>query len=65
METLQENEERTINIEEIRTKEEIAPGTNLHIVARHIFLILCVLLTIFIFLFLIYQNGKSIYDNGI
>ena len=38
---------------------------NIYPVIRHIFLTLCVLLTIAIILFLLYQNGKSIYDKGL
>ena len=39
--------------------------TNIYPALRRTFLIVCVLLTILIALFLIYQNGKSIYESGI
>ena len=38
---------------------------NVYPTIRHVFLILCILLTIAIIVFLFYQNGSSIYDNGI
>ena len=38
---------------------------NLYPVVRHIFLIVCILASLAIIVFLLYQNGKSIYDNGI
>lgn len=38
---------------------------NIYPSARHILLIITVLFTICIILFLIHQNGKSIYDNGL
>lgn len=38
---------------------------NVYPLIRHLFLTMCILLTVAIILFLIYQNGKSIYDKGI
>ena len=38
---------------------------NLYPIIRHLFLTLCILLAVAIILFLMYQNGKSIYDKGI
>ncbi len=43
------------------THEEI----NLYPTLRTLFLVMCVLFTIAVVLFLIYQNGKSIYETGI
>ncbi len=39
--------------------------TNVYPTLRTIVLALCVILAVSIVLFLIYQNGKSIYANGI
>lgn len=38
---------------------------NVYPTIRHLILIICALLAVAIILFLFYQNGKSIYDNGI
>lgn len=38
---------------------------NLYPIVRHIFLVACILASLAIIMFLFYQNGKSIYDNGI
>lgn len=58
---LQENiTQITENIE-----EENSNTVNLYPIIRHIFLTLCILLSISIILFLIYQNGKSIYAKGL
>lgn len=38
---------------------------NIYPTLRRIFLIICVLITVGSALFLIYQNGKSIYESGI
>ncbi len=38
---------------------------NIYPLVRHIFIIAVTLATISILIFLIYQNGKSIYDNGL
>ncbi len=38
---------------------------NLYPAVRHIMLVVCVLFFIVLTLFLVHQNGKSIYDNGI
>jgi hypothetical protein len=37
---------------------------NLYPVVRHIFLVICILFAVAFIIFLIHQNGKSIYDNG-
>jgi hypothetical protein len=55
------------------TKEVAIPPTeevtnkelNVYPILRHVFLIFCILLTVLIVFFLMYQNGKSIYENGI
>jgi hypothetical protein len=38
---------------------------NIYPIARHTLLILTLILCVCIILFLIHQNGKSIYDNGL
>lgn len=38
---------------------------NVYSVARRIILVSCVLFALFLIIFLMHQNGKSIYDNGI
>jgi hypothetical protein len=38
---------------------------NIYPTVRHMILVVAVLLTICIIAFLIHQNGKSIYDNGL
>jgi ABC-type phosphate transport system permease subunit len=49
--------------ENMSVEEKAAP--NIYPALRHLFLIICILLTLAIIVFLIYQNGKSIYENGI
>ncbi len=46
---------------------QVPPPTkrNLYLTARHILLVALVLLGLSLIVFLIHQNGKSIYDNGI
>ena len=56
-------QEETTNTPE-STQEETS-SVNVYPMIRHLFLTLCILLTISIILFLIYQNGKSIYDKGL
>lgn len=41
------------------------PETNIYPVIRTAFLVICVVLVACVTLFLIYQNGKSIYETGI
>ena len=38
---------------------------NLYPIVRHIILVVCVLFFIVLIIFLVLQNGKNIYDNGI
>lgn len=38
---------------------------NLYPIVRHTILVVCILFFIVLIMFLIHQNGKSIYDNGI
>jgi hypothetical protein len=38
---------------------------NIYPTARHFLLIISVLLALCVIIFLIHQNGKSIYDNGL
>ncbi len=51
-----------INTEDVSDNEN---GLNIYPVIRHLFLTVCILLAISIIIFLMYQNGKSIYDKGI
>lgn len=37
----------------------------IHIVFRHLFLVMCILLALIILTFLVYKNGESIYVKGI
>lgn len=41
------------------------PKKNLYPFVRHVFLISVVLCIFLLLFFLIYQNGKSIYENGL
>ena len=64
MEQNQNNEiNQTISLE--NPLEEEVDRVNIYPVIRHLFLIIIILLTISIAIFLFYQNGKSIYDNGL
>jgi hypothetical protein len=65
MDTSLIQENNTVKMEEIVETEEDSTTVNLYPVIRHAFLTLCILLAVAIILFLIYQNGKSIYDKGI
>jgi hypothetical protein len=38
---------------------------NIYPTARHLLLVACVLLTLCVLVFLVHQNGKSIYENGL
>lgn len=38
---------------------------NLYPAARHILLVTCILFSVCLIIFLMHQNGKNIYDNGI
>lgn len=60
--TNQEPQENTPVSTEVVPEEKTI---NLYPLIRHMFLIVCILLTITIILFLIYQNGKSLYDKGL
>ena len=44
---------------------ELHQKKNIYPLVRHVFIIAVTLATISIAIFLIYQNGKSIYDNGL
>lgn len=65
METPLSHQENIQTSEETVITEEDSTTLNLYPILRHTFLTLCILLAIAIILFLIYQNGKSIYDKGI
>lgn len=47
------------------TEDTKKKETNLYPIFRYIFLIACAILTLALVLFLIYLNGKSLYDHGI
>lgn len=51
----------TINTETIEPHHK----KNLYPTIRHIFLLACTLAFLAVLVLLLYQNGKSIYDNGI
>ncbi len=65
METPLPNEQIVQNTVETDDTSEDSAKLNIYPVIRHLFLIVCILLAISIILFLIYQNGKSIYVKGI
>ena len=69
METPPQTNEQLENNLEIISPIEVKEGEKDVLVIspriHHIFLIVCVVIAISIVLFLIYQNGKSIYDRGI
>jgi hypothetical protein len=46
-------------------KPVIQHTKNLYPIVRHSILIICVVLCALVIIFLMIQNGKSIYDNGI
>lgn len=48
------------------TSADTAPGSkNIYPFVRKLFFISCIILFFILIIFLIYYNGKSIYDNGI
>lgn len=49
----------------VTENNELHQKKNIYPLVRHIFIIAVTLATISIVIFLIYQNGKSIYDNGL
>lgn len=53
------------NTNSINEKQDENTAINIYPLIRHLFLAMCILFTVAIILFLIYQNGKSIYDKGI
>ncbi|MCF7843556.1 hypothetical protein K9M47_01515 [Candidatus Gracilibacteria bacterium] len=73
MENTLDTQQQSTNTQEIAvvqmntvdTSDEDSGSINIYPTIRHLFLILCILLTAAIIIFLIYQNGKSIYDQGI
>jgi hypothetical protein len=46
-------------------KSKLYVEKNLYPSIRHLFLVISLLLAISVIVFLVYQNGKSIYDHGI
>lgn len=54
-----------VDSSEVEIVTEDVDTVNVYPIVRHLFLTLCILLAIAIILFLIYQNGKSIYVKGI
>lgn len=65
MEISSNNQQPNVVTSEMVDIQDDNAEINLYPVVRHIFLTICILLAISIILFLIYQNGKSIYDKGI
>lgn len=53
------------NTEEQPVEAPKGKELNMYPIMRHLFLVFCVLLTATIVFILIYQNGKSIYENGL
>lgn len=64
METTLNNQQQPQDIEKI-VEIEGEESINIYPAIRHLFLTFCILLAISIIIFLIYQNGKSIYDKGL
>ncbi len=63
-------DQNTSPVQQIETMPQNMPPLiphkkNIYPVVRHIFLIACILCALSFIIFLMYQNGKSIYDNGI
>lgn len=54
-----------LTIEISQENKEVQPVTNTYTSLRKIFFVLVILFFSVLMLFLIYQNGKSIYDNGL
>lgn len=65
MEPTIDTEQTSQNTLEKVDVSEDSDGINIYPIVRHIFLTLCILLAVSIILFLIYQNGRIIYDKGI
>jgi hypothetical protein len=63
--SLDKNTTILVNNPEIETANDDTDIVNVYPIVRHLFLTLCILLAIAIILFLIYQNGKSIYVKGV
>ena len=57
--------QQTDGANSIPHKQDENTAINVYPLVRHLFLTMCILLTVTIILFLVYQNGKSIYDKGI
>lgn len=54
-----------LTIEISQENKDVQPVTNTYTSLRKIFFVLVILFFSVLMLFLIYQNGKSIYDNGL
>jgi Na+/H+ antiporter NhaC len=66
MDTTQSNQQASVAPVSTETNVDTEKNeVNIYPTIRHLVLIICALLTIAIILFLFYQNGKSIYDNGL
>lgn len=62
----QEGEQKNIPLQEGENEKNIYKGEiNLYPIFRRVFIILCILVVVGLMALLIYQNGKSIYDNGL
>lgn len=62
---LQEQNQKQTSVSSFNTPVPVHHKKNIYPIVRHAILIACVLLTFFLVVFLIHQNGKSIYENGI
>ncbi|MDB5259828.1 MAG: hypothetical protein JWN37_59 [Candidatus Nomurabacteria bacterium] len=62
---MMDTESQKINLQKEDSTVQNKKDINLYPALRRGFLIFCIIAAIFIILFLIYQNGKSIYANGI
>ncbi len=57
--------EQTLQEDTSKEKIVLSEKQTFHVIFRHLFLVLCILLALTIVVFLVYKNGESIYDKGI
>jgi type IV secretory pathway component VirB8 len=58
-------EDVTKVVSSFQEPKDVHPVKNVYPIARHVILILCVLMFLAVIVLLMLLNGKSIYDNGI
>lgn len=63
--TTQSTQPKEVALEAPLKTNELHQKKNIYPLVRHIFIIAIILATISIVIFLIYQNGQSIYDKGL